>query len=85
MIGTGFTSGRQLKPAAGGMLPRTTAIPLARANSTIDMMLFLKSRAVSGPVLPAMSLVPARMCTVPGATRPRPRGSAPASARSSGR
>ncbi len=48
------------------MLPRTTRMPLARARSTIDSMLRWKSSGAVGPLLPATSLVPARMCTTAG-------------------
>ena len=48
------------------MLESTTLILLAWASSAIDMMLLWISSLVIGPVLPAMSLVPARMTTALG-------------------
>jgi len=49
------------------MLDRTTLMPCARANSAIDARLPSISSSVIGPVLPAMSLVPARITTTRGA------------------
>ncbi len=48
------------------MLESTTLILLALASSAIDIRLFWISSLVIGPVLPAMSLVPARMTTAFG-------------------
>ena len=48
------------------MLESTTLILLALASSAIEIMLFWISSLVIGPVLPAMSLVPARMTTALG-------------------
>src|SRR5688572_16494821 len=50
----------------GVMLASTTLTLLAFASSAIDIRLFWISSLLIGPVLPAMSFVPARMTTARG-------------------
>src|SRR6185295_17571980 len=62
----GLASGFHQYFDAGGTEPSTMRILCDQAISHMAMMLFLLSCAVIGPVLCAMSLVPAMMCTTRG-------------------
>ncbi len=67
--GGAVSPGRTWYSLTGRMLEKITRMPLAFASSAIDARLPWICSSVIGPVLPAMSFVPARMTTAFGLER----------------